>query len=339
MATITTPVIDGDGHIYERDEDIRPYLRSKYPDVMLDTYYLFPTLDGWRRGLPPRGHRYDARGWSEFMDHAKISESVIYPTMGLGFGFTRDPGWAADLAAAYNDYVSDHFLKRNARLKAVALIPVQDPQAAAKELTRAVNDLGMVGGLLPAPGLSAGYGDPMFDPIYAEAQRLGVPVAIHGAARAHGVGINIDHVGADGGQAFVLAHAFAQMTQFTHMIYGLVFDRFPDLKAVFLEAGCGWVPYLIERIDRNTAGKGRKLASEQVRNHPIYFHAELAEREVLPFSVSVVGEDRFIYASDFPHEPDDEVIELLEEFREREDLSESAKRKIVYDNIKALYSI
>jgi len=339
MTALATKVIDGDGHIYERDQDIRPYLQGKYPDVSLETYYLFPTLDGWRRGLPPRGHRYDAAGWAEFMDHAHISESVIYPTMGLGFGFTRDPGWAVDLAAAYNSYLSDHFLKPNSRLKAVALLPVQDPAAAARELTRAVKDLGMVGALLPAPGLDVGYGDARFDPIYAEAQRLGVPVAIHGAARAHGIGINLDHVGADGGQAFVLAHALAQMTQFTHMIYGRVFDRFPSLKAVFLEAGCGWVPYLIERIDRNTAGKGRKLASEQVRDHPVYFHAELAEQAVLPFSVSVVGEDRFIYASDFPHEPDDEVIEVLDDFLAREDLSASAKQKIVYDNIKALYNI
>ena len=105
---VVTKIIDGDGHIYERDEDIIPYLQGKYPEDTFRTYYLFPTLDGWRRGLPPRVHRYDAAGWSQFMDDAGIGEAVLYPTLGLAFAYARDPTWAADLARAYNDYVHDH---------------------------------------------------------------------------------------------------------------------------------------------------------------------------------------------------------------------------------------
>src|SRR5712691_132076 len=160
VTPVVTKIIDGDGHIYERDEDIIPYLRGKYPEDTLRTYYLFPTLDGWRRGLPPRGHRYDAAGWAQFMDAAGISASVLYPTLGLAFAYARDPDWAADLARAYNDYVYDHFLTRNARLKAVALLPVQAPRAAAAELRRAINELGMVGGLLPTPGLTLAMATP-----------------------------------------------------------------------------------------------------------------------------------------------------------------------------------
>src|SRR5262245_37443813 len=336
---VVTKIIDGDGHIYERDEDIIPYLQGKYPDETLRTYYLFPTLDGWRRGLPPRGHAYDAAGRSQFMDDTGISEAVLYPTLGLAFAYARDPTWAADLARAYNDYVYDHFLTRNARLKAVALLPVQDPKAAAAELRRAISELGMVGGLLPTPGLNVGYGDTCFDPPYETAQALGTMLGVHGAARQHGIGVNLDYVGADGGQAFVLAHSFGQMSQFTHMIFGRVFERFPYLKVAFLEAGCGWVPYLIERIDRRTERSGRHLATEQVQNYPVYFHAELAERQVLPLTFSVVAVRRSTYASDFPHEPDDEIVEVLEAFLARQDLSQSAKQKILCDNIAVLYAL
>jgi predicted TIM-barrel fold metal-dependent hydrolase len=164
-------------------------------------------------------------------------------------------------------------------------------------------------------------------------------LGVHGAARQHGIGVSLDYVGADGGQAFVLAHSFGQMSQFTHMIFGRVFERFPRLKVAFLEAGCGWVPYLIERIDRRTERTGRHLATEQVRDHPVYFHAELAERQVLPLALSVVGEDRFLYASDFPHEPDDEIMEVLEAFLAREDVSPSAKQKLLCENIEALYTL
>ena len=338
MTTTPRPVskvIDGDGHIYENDADIIPYLLGKYPEESLRTYYLFPSLDGWRRGLPPRWHRYDAEGWGEFLDDSGIAESVIYPTMGLAFAFAKNPEWAVDLAKAYNNYIHDHFLKRNSRLKAVALLPVQDPKAAADELRRATNELGLVGGLLPAPGLRVGYGDEQFNPLYEAAQSLGAMLAVHGAARKE-VGIDAE---ADTGAAFVLSHTFAQMSQFTGMIYARVFERYPHLKVAFLEAGCGWVPYLMERIDRNTERINRKLATEQVRDHPIYFHAELAEQDVMPLALSVVGEDRFIYASDFPHEPDEEVMEVLENFLVREDISQSAKQGILCDNIERLYGL
>ena len=174
VTPVVTKIIDGDGHLYERDEDIRSYLQGKYPEDTLRTYYLFPTLDGWRRGLPPRGHRYDAAGWAQFMDAAGISEAVLYP---------------------------------------------------------------------------------------------------------------------------------------------------------------------IERIDRRTERSGRHLATEQVRDHPVYFHAELAERRVLPLALDVGGEDRLLYASDFPHEPDDEIMEVLEAFLAREDVSQSAKQKILCGNIEALYTL
>ena len=123
------------------------------------------------------------------------------------------------------------------------------------------------------------------------------------------------------------------------MIFGRVFERFPRLKVAFLEAGCGWVPYLIERIDRRTERSGHRLATEQVQNHPVYFHAELAERQVLPLALDVVGEDRLLYASDFSHEPDDEIKEVLEAFLVREDVSPSAKQNILCENIEALYTL
>ena len=97
---------------------------------------------------------------------------------------------------------------------------------------------------------------------------------------------------------------------------------------------------LPHRADRpRTERTGRRLATEQVRNHPVYFHAELAEQQVLPLALSVVGEDRFLYASDFPHEPDDEIMEVLEAFLAREDVSQAAKQKLLCENIEALYML
>jgi predicted TIM-barrel fold metal-dependent hydrolase len=75
-----------------------------------------------------------------------------------------------------------------------------------------------------------------------------------------------------------------------------------------------------------------------VRNHPVYFHAELTEK-ALPYAISEIGDDRFLYASDYPHEPVDEIEEGLEHFLLREDLSQESKQKILCDNINAIYAM
>src|SRR5207245_5688782 len=77
-----------------------------------------------------------------------------------------------------NSFIHEEFVKVSPRLKAVALLPVQDPQAAAQELRRAVRELGHVGAMLAADG-SHVLGDERFTPIYEEAQRLDVMLAVH----------------------------------------------------------------------------------------------------------------------------------------------------------------
>ena len=330
------PIIDADGHIFERDEEIHPYLDARFRDEeSFRNASFFPGIDGWRRGGVRGGH-VDAAAWAGFLDRAGLAGTIVYPTSALGFGFSRDPEWAAVVARAYNRFVAERYLKVDGRIQAVALLPLIEPQAAAEELRHAVTELGLVGGLLPAAGLRRPYGDRAFDPLFEAAQSLDVPLAVHGAPRKD---VGIDFID-DPDAAFVLAHPYSVMTQFTSMIFEHVWDRFPRLKVAFLEAGCGWAPYLMERIDRRTEDRtGRRLATEQVRNSPIYFHAELEERDVLPLALSVVGEDRFVYASDFPHESEATVQRALQGFLARQDVGEGAKRKILYDNVLALYRL
>lgn len=67
---------------------------------------------------------------------------------------------------------------RHRLIKGVALLPLQDPTSAADELKRAVRELGAVSGMLAADGCWL-LGHQRFDPIYAAAQALGVPLAVH----------------------------------------------------------------------------------------------------------------------------------------------------------------
>src|SRR5262245_64832001 len=77
--------------------------------------------------------------------------------------------------------MADRYIKFDRRLGAVAVLPIQDIEEAAKELRRAVKDLRMAGGVLAPAGFPKPLGDTYFDPWYREAENLGCPLAIHGA--------------------------------------------------------------------------------------------------------------------------------------------------------------
>jgi predicted TIM-barrel fold metal-dependent hydrolase len=84
------------------------------------------------------------------MDAVGIEKAVLYPTLGLSHGLIQEADWACALSRAYNSWLHARFMKADGRLKGIALLPIQDPEEAAKELRRCVNELGMVGGLMPA---------------------------------------------------------------------------------------------------------------------------------------------------------------------------------------------
>jgi uncharacterized protein len=339
-------IIDADGHVIERDDQIKPYLDEPYrshPDLLNVPF--FPTLDGWNRaarrvadgkgkGMPAP----DAKAWIDFVDKAGIEAAVLFPTNGLAYGLIKDREWAAVLARGYNTFLSEEFLKQApGRLKGMALIPLQDVGEAVKELRRAVTTLGMVGAILPAVGLRRPFGEPYYDPLYAEAQRLGCMLAVHGAP-AQGLGFDFFERLVE---ARALSHPFAQMIQLTSIVLNGVLERFPTLRLAFMEAGTGWVPFMLERLDREAKNRGAgltSLPSEQIRSDRIFFHCELDE-QMLPVAVDVLGADHFFCASDFPHEPTHEFIESVAAFRDRADLSDAAKARILYDNPRRLYRL
>lgn len=339
-------VIDTDGHIFEKDEMIFEYLEVPYRGRReLLALPFFPAFDGFHRmarrvgdGRPYVIGADDPKSWLEVLDREGIDRTVIFPTAGLAIGFVQDPEWAVVVARAYNNMIADRYIRFNKRLGAAALLPIQDIEEAAKELHRAVKELGMSGGILAPVGFSKPLGDTYFDPLYEEAQRLNCPLGIHGAP-SRGLGFDFFRSLIE---ARALSHPFAQMIHLTSLILEGVLERFPRLKFSSLEAGCEWVPFLMDRLDleyKNRAHQApllKKKPSDYLKGGQIYYHTELWET-LLPQAVERVGEDFFLYASDYPHEPD--LAEAICQFEVRKDLSDAVKRKILSDNGKRFYNI
>ena len=339
-------VIDADGHVVESDAQLFNYLDEPFRgrEELLAVPF-FPSLDGWhraaRRVADGKGRRLSsprAEEWLAFLGEAGIETSVLYPTNGLAFGLVKDREWATALARAYNNFLFTEFLKpAPGRLKGIALVPLQDIPEAVRELRRAVTELGMVGAVLPAVGLRQPFGDSSYDPVYREAERLDCMLAVHGAP-AQGLGFDFFERLVE---ARALSHPFSQMIQITSIVMNGVMERFPRLRLSFMEAGAGWIPFMMERLDREFKNRGAGLRfppSEQFRSERIFFHCELDEA-MLPHAVEAVGDGRFFGASDFPHEPAHEFPEAVDAFLKRPDISESSKKKILADNARRLYRL
>jgi predicted TIM-barrel fold metal-dependent hydrolase len=342
----TIPVIDADGHIMEREAEIREYLTPPYSDLeWVPTYAAFPSLDGWCRGFTSPGQRDDpdAANWLRFLDESGIERTVLYPTAALATGLIQDRQWAVALTRAYNDWLHARFMQVSPRLIGMAVVPVQAPAEAARELRRAVRELGMPGAVLTGVTVTdRPYGHPEYAPLLEEANALGCVLAIHGAVSLR--------LGLDQFDSFIkthtLEHPFAQMIQMTSLMFDGAFERYPNIRWAFLEAGVGWVPYMMDRLDEEWERRGqrwcpdlKRAPSEIIREGHIYFSCEVEER-TLPSVVELLGDDRILWASDYPHERQRaEYFGDIPEFAERSDLAESTKRKILHDNAVALYRL
>ena len=145
------PVIDADGHILEKDHELREFLPAEFRAVPGKREYPLFSWDGWARGAlsPTKREHPSVELWMRFLDATEIALTVLYPNEGLNIGLQRDRDWAVGLARAYNDWLHHDFLSVSPRFQGVALLAPQEPQEAAKELKRAVRERGMVAGMLP----------------------------------------------------------------------------------------------------------------------------------------------------------------------------------------------
>src|ERR1051326_3433055 len=161
-------VIDSDGHARDIDDLLKPYLPEPYRSRRAP---LLPreTFDRNLGGtLGHAGVKLEER--LAAMETQQIDPAVLSPTSGLGIGRVREKDYSVALCRAYHDFISD-YCKGSPRLKAVANLPVNQPEAAAAELRRAVTKLGLCGGMLAAQAHSKNLGSAEFHPLYKEADR------------------------------------------------------------------------------------------------------------------------------------------------------------------------
>jgi predicted TIM-barrel fold metal-dependent hydrolase len=372
--------VDADGHILEPPDLWETYLEAKYRDrairIVKDDNGLEELHIGGRRskivregmvstlgamGEPdmvslqfdPERTYLDVAPYGsmdpgerlEILDAEGIDAVVLYTTLGLLWeAEVEDPELSQAYTRAYNRWICD-FCANSDRLVPTAHLSLSDPTAAAQELERAVSEGARGAFVAPFTHTARALGHSDHDPVFAAAQSLGVPFAIHPTFEPQWTKGTRMGPWEKVRELLLLASISASdgvRHQFTSLFDYGVFDRFPDLKVIVLESGGGWIGYWLDRLDavygHTAIGKIvplKKKPSEYFRTR-VWISCDPDERTI-PFLADRFGADRFMWASDFPHvdhSPDyvGNLSELASAFA-----SEGDRRRFLGENAKALY--
>jgi len=353
-------IIDGDGHVLEDAEEISRLLPSPYREAgPFALSKLLPPLDHLHSQpfqlLPDAfggGKPVRLSEWRNFMSYTGIQQAVLYPTWALAYGRIVNPGWAVAVCRAYNDWLHATYVSQDDRFNGMALIPMQEPASAVAELRRAVNELGFRGAMLPTNGLKGHLGSAEYWPIFEAAAELGCAIATHSGA--HG-DFGLDYLNPYAG-VHALGHPFGTMISFAGIVLNGVFDRFDTLKIAFLEGGVAWMLMMLERLDRSYDThrpydpRGEFVDLRDGEHVSGYIKRKIAEGQIfvgcegeeptLAYAVNELGENAFIFSSDYPHEVSPRTCKHeIEELLESNELTDSAKQSILFRNAERFYGL
>lgn len=280
----------------------------------------------------------------EAMDKEGISLQVLYPTLFLAYPLAANPALVTAMSSAYNRFLGDQ-VGAHERLKWAAVVNLDDV-AGAVEQVREAHGLGAVAVMVLGTIGDRMLDDPAFLPFYEALVERDMTLAIHVGWACPALSGLFTHIYPSSVNAFLMP----VLLGFSAMIHSGLLDRFPTMRVGFLEAGCQWVHFMIDRMDHRFVHSGNFLADilvdtvpkaklapmEYMRQGNLYLSAEV-EDALLPQVVELVGEGQVVYGSDMPH-GDREVLSS-DYLKQREDLSETVKTRILQDNGARLYNL
>lgn len=274
-------------------------------------------------------------------DRDGVQAEVIYTSMGMPLFGLDDAELRAACFRAFNDWATEYCSYDLNRLIPLGLITLEDVPAAVSELQRIANK-GMRGAMIWAePPDDRPYSHADYEPFWAAAQDLNMPLSLHILTARGGTGANFMS-----GRSFVLSIATLHHQierSIVEMVFGGVLEKFPRLKIVSAENDVGWMPYLMYRLDtiQNRLGAmgGLKLpmrASEYIKRQ---VYATFIADPVFVDSLHRYGPENIMWSSDYPHTaatfPRSQEI-VTKRFGT---LPEEQRRKIVYGTAARVYGL
>jgi predicted TIM-barrel fold metal-dependent hydrolase len=272
-----------------------------------------------------------------------VEAEVLYTTLGFRLFWLKDAGLQRACFHVYNDWLAAYCSYAPRRLKGLALISLYDPKAGAQELERCAK-LGLKGAMIwCSPPADQPYSSEIYDPFWAAAQDLDMPVSLHAITGMERIPWEY---GAEkrAMRSTVTPHEIEK--SFSILILSGVLERFPRLKIVSAENNCGWLPYYLQRMDRGFARFGpsgtvtpwpTKLTLKPSEYFRRQMYCTFIDDSFGVASRHWIGVDNITWSSDYPHTASTWPHSRDIIARDFKDVSEVEKRKIVRENAAQLY--
>jgi predicted TIM-barrel fold metal-dependent hydrolase len=272
-------------------------------------------------GLGAESHRKDllraetGRGQLESMDESGVDLAMLLPTYAgyLVFNDEIESELSRAYARAYNRWLADLCRTDGDRLLGAALISRHDPGSMIEDMLEGLT-LGLRAVVLrPNPILGRTLGHPDYAPFFRACAGEGVPVLLHEGAHTRA-----ETAGASRFETHFAQHACSHpmeaMMGFLALLEGGVLERCPALRVAFLEAGCGFMPYWLWRLDHVEYRNVRNELGTRLRRPPSEYFARQCYvafepgEALLAETAQALGPERLVFGSDFPHVDHDLTI-------------------------------
>ncbi|MCL1828560.1 MAG: amidohydrolase [Oscillospiraceae bacterium] len=266
--------------------------------------------------------------WSEeltfnLMDKVGIEKTVLWissPNIHAG-----DDKQACGIARELNEEMTEFAKKHIDKIYYVALLPLPDVKGAAEEVRYTADNLGVAGFTLNTNMNGMYLGDPAMDPILKMFDERGSLVIIHPtrpSAVPEGVLDNLPIP--------MLEFMFDSTRALVNMMTEGTLNKFPNIRWIVPHCG-GALPYLIDRLVQSARNSGLYDGHEKLRKFYFDISGGSLPRQ-LPLLMSLVGEDRLVYGTDWGFKNVEECIEKKKNIEEFELLTHKQKEKIFYNN-------
>jgi 2,3-dihydroxybenzoate decarboxylase len=267
------------------------------------------------------------------MDANGVEKSVL-SLAGPGVQAETDTAVAVRKAKACNDFLADNIARQPARYGGFAHLAMQDPAAAANELERCVKELGFSGALINGQTNGAYLDDDRFSVFWERAADLGAPVYIHPYNPP-----DVPYMYHNHPELFGPVWSWTVETgnHALRLVFGGVFDRFPKARLILGHMG-ETLPFQLWRFDSRweISNRGaRRLdlqPSDYFRRNVFVTTAGVCSNEPLRCTIDALGLDHVLFSVDYPFENPDHAGAWIE----AAPLTDEERRKICYDNAKAL---
>ncbi len=320
---------------------------NKTPKIALEEHFMAPGFeDYWARtaeNISPAlfGKAQDAL--ADFgerrlsaMDSIGV-EKAILSLSGPGVQAERSQSVAIEKARSANDFLAEQMRAKPDRYGGFAHLPVQAPEAAAEELERCVRDLGMQGAMINGQTNGLYLDDDSVSPLWERAADLGVPIYIHPYNPP-----DVPYMYHDHPELWGPAWSWTVETgnHALRLVFSGIFDRFPNAKLILGHMG-ETLPYQLWRFDSRweiANRKGRTLQqkpSDYFRQNIWCTTAGVFSDAPLRCALEAMGPDRVMFSVDYPFERPEEAGEWIE----ASPLSDDERRKVCYDNARALLNL